>query len=86
MADGLHQFFADRGRGLLGLLSLVIKYSGPLFHEVTLPTADQRLMDFVLGGKFGELFLTLDRGYGDLELESLGIVISRTFCLIISSS
>lgn len=86
MADGLHQFFADYGRILLGLLALVIEYSGPLFHELALPTADQRLMNFELGGKFGELFLALDRRYGDLELKFLAVVIPRTFCQILSPS
>jgi len=79
MADGLHQLLADRRRVLFGLLALGVEDTGTLFHELALPIADQRLVDFELGGEFGELFLALDRRNGDLELELFGVVVSRAF-------
>lgn len=86
MSDGLHQLFTDRHGVLLGLMRFGVKNPGALFHELAFPVADQGLVDFELGGQFGELFLALDRRDGDLELEFLGVVVPRAFSQLLAPS
>lgn len=86
MPNGFYQFLADRHRVLLRLLAFGVEDSGTLFHQLPFPVADQGLVDFELGGELVELFLALDRRYGDLELELLGVVLPRAFSQLISPS
>ena len=79
MADGLHQFLADHRWILVSLLSPGVKNPGTLFHQLSLPIADQCLMDLELGSQFRKLLLALNRRNGDLELELLGVVVSFSF-------